>query len=565
MLASWLTLLLAEAPTMPQCSRETTRLRCDVRCNTTERNLFCTKFADERSGELAQHMPRLPFYIHQDGAFNSSSVVAVLQQIMAGRPMDIALPVGEAQYLVDLPLMPALERHPLRTSDPDAAGLHIIGAMPYASQVLAKVTNDHHSHMKRMDALADQLLRNKAFLNREKPFLLVFCSCSANGMGRKLLSVLGRGNLIVASCDPYFARDYGKLPKAFALAYRRGVTLPHYPHSMAHEPRGPSAAPATNKTGIMFHGGLGRYDHGLRDSMLTLIAAVKKKGKLRVDTKTGEMTRGINRSAHTKGSYAHSAQSFLDASMCLVPSGDAPSSRRLFDAMAAGCVPVLVRSRYRLQADSQTFTSSLPFPLTIDWRAATLSFSPIVNGATRCTQSYIQPYHRAQCKHRAACTTTMVKWFHDWHDETNLPCALEETRERSRTAFRDHLDFDRNPESIVWALLREIEHRLPNCDMQHTRSKSPVSYYQEPGKSRRPTFDAGRGSVDDRLVCPYDDSCDACMPRCYPTCKTASMKVVPSARRVVSFTSNRMQHKNATSRGRPHAAKLGLTRRSGVG
>ena len=36
----------------------------------------------------------------------------------------------------------------------------------------------------------------------------------------------------------------------------------------------------------------------------------------------------------------------LHSTFCLVPSGDTASSRRLFDAMLAGCIPVFVGVRY---------------------------------------------------------------------------------------------------------------------------------------------------------------------------------------------------------------------------
>ena len=41
-------------------------------------------------------------------------------------------------------------------------------------------------------------------------------------------------------------------------------------------------------------------------------------------------------------------------SMCFVPSGDTPTSRRLFEAMATGCVPIITRSQHLWMA-------SLPF------------------------------------------------------------------------------------------------------------------------------------------------------------------------------------------------------------
>lgn len=50
----------------------------------------------------------------------------------------------------------------------------------------------------------------------------------------------------------------------------------------------------------------------------------------------------------------------LDAALCLAPQGDSPTSRRPFDALAAGCIPVFF-------ADPEAIIPSLPFPSVVDW------------------------------------------------------------------------------------------------------------------------------------------------------------------------------------------------------
>ena len=41
---------------------------------------------------------------------------------------------------------------------------------------------------------------------------------------------------------------------------------------------------------------------------------------------------------------ANTSRALLEASVCFTPQGDIMSSRRLFDALAAGCVPVTIKS-----------------------------------------------------------------------------------------------------------------------------------------------------------------------------------------------------------------------------
>ena len=445
--------------------------RCTVRCT----DAFCS---DGAVPLLNPPPPRLRFYIHGNGAFNYSHVLSALHTEMAGRPMDLAFPVGEAQYLSDIPIMGGLERHPLRTLDVNAAELHVIGALPFASYVLANVTGDVQAHEHRMSMLAMALSKLRLFSRRKKPFLLLYCACMIKEMGDPLMHTLGRGNLIVASCDPLFARDFLKFPQAFSHAYRRGVTIPFYPHSLAYDDGGGGHGRALHsaRSGLMFHGGLGRYDHGLRDTMLELLERVRLAGNVRVDTQTGEMTRGSNRSGYNQNSYARTARSYRAASMCMVPAGDVPSSRRLFDVMSAGCVPVLVRSYYRMSVDYHSFTTSLPFPLSIDWRAASLWLGPITRG-----------------KIRGQCMREQEGWLHQWHSQSTAD--LETTRRNARAVFRAYLDVDRNPEGVVLGLLREIEHRLKSCDLTMSRPDSPY---------------ANNNSVDDPTLCPYNDGASIC-------------------------------------------------------
>ena len=460
--------------------------RCSVRCEPSLS--LCSAGPTPHLNPLP---PRVRYYIHDQGAFNFSDVLSALHALMAGQPMDLALPVGEAQHLSDIPIMAALERHPLRTWDADVADLHVIGALPYASHVLALVSGELVAHRRRMSALTAALEALPPFIGRKKPLLLLHCAFSPQHMGVPLLTALGRGNLIVASCDPFFARDLGA-STPFTHAYRRGVTIPYYPHSLAYD--GGGGRSWTNgssggnrsggdvgksggggvgevhgaRSGLMFHGGLGRYDHGLREEMLQLLEEVRRNRSVLVDTQTGEMTRGFNRSAHSENSYARTAQSYRAASICMVPSGDHASSRRLFDAMSAGCVPLLVRLFHRMRKERHTFATSLPFPLSIDWRAVSLWLGPRPG-------SWL-------------CMRRTKDWLLRWHSHG---AELEAIRRNVRAAFHAYLDSDHNPEGIVLGLLREIEHRFKSCDRTHSRHASPF---------------ATNNSVDDPNICPYNDA-----------------------------------------------------------
>ena len=291
------------------------------------------------------------------------------------------------------------------------------------------------------------------------------------------------------------------------------MTIPFFPHSLAYDDDGViNCSSGDNRSGgdvrkcggggvhgarsgLMFHGGLGRYDSGLRDTMLLLLRKVR--GSVPVDTQTGEMTRGSNRSAYSRDLYARTARSYRAASMCMVPAGDVPSSRRLFDAMSAGCVPVLVRSLHVMSYQRQTFTTSLPFPLSIDWRTVSLWLGPSLKWV------HLEKFGASQddCLHKTKI------WLLKWHSQNTVE--LETTRRNARTAFREFLDVDHNPEGIVWALLREIEHRSKNCDPTNSRHASPYAITWK---------------VDDPNLCPYNDASTKCTTRVHAGCPGFTMR-----------------------------------------
>jgi len=65
-----------------------------------------------------------------------------------------------------------------------------------------------------------------------------------------------------------------------------------------------------------------------------------------------------------------SASEMRMSDLCLSPEGDAPSSARFFEALAAGCVPVVLADRHRIAFD-------LPFPSLIDYDSIAVFSEPL--------------------------------------------------------------------------------------------------------------------------------------------------------------------------------------------
>merc|ERR1719379_2617805 len=121
-----------------------------------------------------------------------------------------------------------------------------------------------------------------------------------------------------------------------------------------------------------------------------------------------------------------SVAAYQNTKFCLVVEGSTPTSRRLFDAMAAGCVPIMI-------GGEEGIKRNLPFQKTIDW-------SKIVyyGGDLDCVGQ------------NTAGTQHFLKKF------LELPEAeVDERRMRGFKAFKEALSY-KGP-GIVDSLLRELE------------------------------------------------------------------------------------------------------------
>ena len=67
------------------------------------------------------------------------------------------------------------------------------------------------------------------------------------------------------------------------------------------------------------------------------------------------------------------------SSVCLCPEGDSPTSLRVFEALATGCVPLIMVDRVAIAAN-------LPFPSLIDWDSVALFAHPLGAASEAATQ-----------------------------------------------------------------------------------------------------------------------------------------------------------------------------------
>lgn len=115
------------------------------------------------------------------------------------------------------------------------------------------------------------------------------------------------------------------------------ITLPYVTHAFASTSH-PLSKP---RSGVMFHGGLGRFDFGNRERMRKVMLRISVVAPhVPIDLRIAEFTRVnvTDRRSFDLEAYKRSGYAYQAASICAAPAGDVLSSRRLFDALAAGKV-----------------------------------------------------------------------------------------------------------------------------------------------------------------------------------------------------------------------------------
>ncbi|KAL1519698.1 hypothetical protein AB1Y20_023208 [Prymnesium parvum] len=374
------------------------------------------------------------FYLEASGALDHRPLLSAVLSTLASRPPDVVWPVGEGQYLIEPPILRALATHPRRTLDAERARIHVLCVAPWASLLLARRRGEPEAHAERMAAAARELAGLRRFTHSRRAgrlYVQLLGGESLATLGKEYQRELASGNVVLGCTDPTNAYIGPNNREPAHRLMATAITLPYLSHAFAAMPfagHGP-------RSGLMFHGGLGRFDFGNRDRMrkiLLRVPSVAAHTKVPTDVRIAEFTRGNNtalRRAFNVSEYESSGMAYKKASICMVPAGDVLSSRRLFDALSAGCVPLLLRSWYLLNKNGQTFYSALPFPNSVKWEDITLRLVPSYSSL--------------------ACIDGDARWLVGWHNSS-----LERMRRKGHSAFLRYMDYS-NPEGVASALLDE--------------------------------------------------------------------------------------------------------------
>ena len=428
-----------------------------------------------------------PFYIHEGGLFNFTDTVHCLFGA-TGLSADVdsfddQLVPDIAEHLVDWWLLKRFERHPARVYDPRKAQLHVIGT-PFTTAyrasrgfIFEKVKvgrrgplgcGDLKSYYKRTAAIAQHLEQTSTWWKRKqgRDFLVLNSFYwLKDAVGKELLSTLMSGPSIFTTSDrnyvDFLAINATVTPTV--IPYKAHYSLEDYAWLQLNAP------PKARKYSVTFHGSTGRgarneYADGelrqlicdrlgpkLAHSSLHCIHDVWMKQTALADNSresgAGTIDNAVTRLGQKNGQNLKSdgyrtwivpkgrkadpetLKAYVNSKICLVPAGDTPTSRRLFDSMAAGCLPVLM-------AQTEDILPNLPFPHAIDWPRTVL-----FGGGLSCS-----------LKDNADATVRWVQSLLRPENEEKLQCMAR----RAQRTFLKYLSL--RDVGIVSAILHEIKH-----------------------------------------------------------------------------------------------------------
>lgn len=312
---------------------------------------------------------RRRFYLHSPVDY--SDLLRCMEARGVDDRPDDTLGAEGAALMIDFYILKSLRTHPARTLDPARAYLHVMDFPFYASYVSSKMLDCYDGEDKLAAAVAAFPERWRAFPNAT--WLVI------NGDWQPPDLLFGCLWLALHGEDAPKTWVYAVVDRLTALAPAGGreerpcgagpapnfVVVPYVAH---HEIERRSLASGCDDwparpTSVMFHGTMKRTHSGrYRRKALVLAEDLEAAdiADVAVQTFPGAPTR-VNASTI----MYRTAQTYAASRFCLAPEGDTNTSRRVFDSLAAGCVPVVFAQ------------DCLPFRDLINYSDFTLEAGPL--------------------------------------------------------------------------------------------------------------------------------------------------------------------------------------------
>mmetsp|Transcript_19345 Transcript_19345/g.42208 ORF Transcript_19345/g.42208 Transcript_19345/m.42208 type:complete len:699 (-) Transcript_19345:41-2137(-) len=389
----------------------------------------CAPTASEISvlSEKVQTAP-VKFFLHETGVFNFSKATNCFIKALGANPgvddFDSRVRPNIAEHLGEMWLLQRLREHPSRTMDMDEAQVHVVGIPVFVSKKSSELGNKGQcggkvAHQRRMKRILEVLPAMPHFQRSQGRNFFFFTTHwdVQHSFTEELLSFLDAHKVMIGTADSDYIRwyPYPNIQK---------IILPYKVHSLLEasaldEPITPPSLPSVSFT---FHGDmLRRHDGQQRDILATFAELLPN-------------TNIVNSTFSLVADYAkqcsHTASIVKESRFCFVPAGDSPTSRRLFDAVAAGCIPVVM-------SDFDGIARNLPFSKTVDW-----SQHLLFGGSLQCTSGDVGG---------------STQWLGAAHDRYEL--TGRQMRQNLKKLFREHLSYTKG-HGLVTSLLSELRFYL---------------------------------------------------------------------------------------------------------
>jgi len=228
--------------------------------------------------------------------------------------------------------------YPHKTTDPSEADIFIIDTMPILSKVITTPCNGMN-HWTRQMKWVKILEESQYFTERPEDHAHVctswFCFNSVLIEMRQMIAP--KSILVIAeSVHEWFHGFDKEYAKEMNMTDPAVVIAPYVAHSYI-EPLDSTTLTDVRKNKVTFIGSFSRSSKWRTPLLDPKVSAY-------ITSHNSELRNVADESEYLTG-YA---QTMTDSDFCLVPSGDTQSSRRLFDAMVAGCIPVFPGPKYPL-------------------------------------------------------------------------------------------------------------------------------------------------------------------------------------------------------------------------
>ena len=288
---------------------------------------------------------------------------------------------GQAQHQGSLFLLQALRKHPSRSRDKQNASIHVsaalLGVYGIGSAPCAHI--DPAPYTERLDRLAETLGKANSTFRGGKPFVFLTATSTGEGMlfgHAGMNAALKLGNPIFLTNDAnYLGQPQWREERWDDVRVARKQTRVLLPYLSDDHLAADSDGAATrmkDRKGVMFHGAMAKGDGLTRDvrvdmkRMLRKLNATSTPTDLRMEEVPETNVQIPWGGGGVPWEVSAAASAMQAARICIAPEGDTPMSRRLEDALAAGCVPV-----FYVAADEDTDGKLRELPLAhiIDWRS----------------------------------------------------------------------------------------------------------------------------------------------------------------------------------------------------